>query len=67
MISSLELKLPRYKIIVQACLAEERGQTAKITSQMLWDTSTDNVAQVNFTSVSISSLTIGFNSLASMG
>lgn len=49
---SLALNLPRYKIVIQGALGEEKGQTVQISSQLLWDTSTDNVAQVKYLSVS---------------
>ncbi|EGD83493.1 Tctex1 domain-containing protein 2 [Salpingoeca rosetta] len=40
-----ELKLPRYKFVVQGTIGEQRGEGVKVGARCLWDSDTDNLAQ----------------------
>ena len=42
------LNFPRYKIIVQVSVGENKRQGVLVTSRCLWNTSTDNYASVSF-------------------
>ena len=47
------LKMPRYKIVVQAALGQKRKQGARVASRCLWDINTDNYTSYSFENVSI--------------
>ncbi len=38
------LNFPRYKLVVQAMLGEQKSQGVRIASRCLWDVESDNVA-----------------------
>eukprot|EP00039_Didymoeca_costata_P005362 m.80916 g.80916 ORF g.80916 m.80916 type:complete len:124 (+) comp12785_c0_seq5:25-396(+) len=40
-----ELNYDRYKIVVQASIAEQRGGGAKMAARCFWDSDTDNCAE----------------------
>lgn len=43
-----KLKMPRYKIIVQATIGQLKGQGVRICSRCLWDETTDNYASASY-------------------
>ncbi len=43
-----ERKFPRYKIVVQTVLGQQKGQGLRIASRCLWDVETDNVATYHY-------------------
>lgn len=45
-----ELNFPRYKIIVQVVLGENRHQGVRVASRCLWDAASDNYASFTFKS-----------------
>jgi hypothetical protein len=47
------LVIPRYKIIVQTSIGQQRDQGIRIASRCLWDVSTDNYTTVSYTNVSV--------------
>jgi hypothetical protein len=47
----VNLKLPRFKIVVQTVIGQMRDQGIRIASRCLWDTSTDNYASVQYKNV----------------
>lgn len=53
-----ELIPPRYKIICQTFIGEQRGQGIEIATRCLWSTSTDSCEVVNFKNDSIIATTI---------
>ncbi|XP_046853922.1 dynein light chain Tctex-type protein 2B-like [Xenia sp. Carnegie-2017] len=40
-----DLKLDRYKILVQVVIGEQKGEGVKVACRCLWDSDTDNYAQ----------------------
>jgi hypothetical protein len=42
------LKMPRYKLIVQVTIGQNKDQGVHIASRCLWDTSTDNYASCQY-------------------
>ncbi len=48
-----ELQLPRYKLMVQVVLGENKGAGVQIGSRCLWDPNTDHMAEANFTNDSL--------------
>jgi hypothetical protein len=46
-----ELDYPRYKIVVQVVMGENKLQGVRVASRCLWDPETDNFATYNFRSV----------------
>lgn len=44
-------KFPRYKLIVQTVIGQEKQQDVRVTSRALWDTDHDNHASALFQSV----------------
>jgi predicted nucleotidyltransferase len=47
-----ECNFPRYKIVVQAFIGQQRLQDVRIASRCLWDNDQDNHASATFNSVS---------------
>ena len=47
------LKLPRYKIMVQAVIGEQRGEGVRMGCRCFWDAETDNQASATFTNDSL--------------
>ena len=43
-----ELNIPRYKIVVQVTLGENKGQGVRVASRCLWDHKTDNYATLTY-------------------
>jgi hypothetical protein len=43
-----DLKLPRYKIIVQTSIGQLKDQGIRVASRCLWDVNTDNYASASF-------------------
>ncbi len=50
--SRAALNYPRYKVVVQVVLGQNKHQGVKIASRCLWDTETDNYASFSYTNVS---------------
>lgn len=48
---SAEYHFPRYKILVQTFVGQQRLQDVRITSRCLWDNDNDNHASATFNSV----------------
>lgn len=46
-----ECRFPRYKLVVQAFVGQQRLQDVRIASRCLWDNDTDNHASAVFNSV----------------
>lgn len=46
-----ELKLPRYKYVVNTTIGEQRGAGVKVGAKCLWDSDTDQLAQDIYISV----------------
>lgn len=49
-----DLKLPRYKYLVQVMIGEMRGAGVRCGCRCLWDQNTDKLAEVNFKNVETS-------------
>ena len=47
------LQMPRYKLIVQASVGENKDQGVRIASRSLWDTNTDNYASATYANQSL--------------
>ena len=47
-----DLKYPRYKIVVQCVVGQNKAQGVRVASRCLWDASTDNFASFSFKNVS---------------
>lgn len=47
-----ELKLPRYKFMVQVVIGEQKGEGVRMGCRCFWDSDTDNYASETFTNVS---------------
>lgn len=47
-----ELKLPRYKYLVQVIIGENKGAGVRCGARCFWDQTTDKIAQTHFTNVS---------------
>ncbi len=45
-----ERKFPRYKVVVQTTLGQQKGNGVRVASRCLWDVETDNVATYHFNS-----------------
>ncbi|CAM9098147.1 unnamed protein product [Phaeothamnion confervicola] len=45
-----ELKLPRYKFVVQAILGEQRGEGIRVGNRCFWDADTDSHASETYVS-----------------
>ena len=43
-----ELNIPRYKVVVQVTLGENKGQGVRVASRCLWDHKTDNYATLTY-------------------
>mmetsp|Transcript_106400 Transcript_106400/g.185050 ORF Transcript_106400/g.185050 Transcript_106400/m.185050 type:complete len:125 (-) Transcript_106400:192-566(-) len=48
-----ELLLPRYKIVVQVAIGEQRGQGVRMGSRCFWDADTDNYASETYSNESL--------------
>lgn len=48
-----ELKMPRYKLIVQVTIGENSGQDLRVSSKSLWDVNLDNWGNAVFVNRSI--------------
>ena len=48
-----ELELPRYKLIVQVVIGEQRGQGLRMGCRGFWDVDTDNYAEDTYRSDSL--------------
>jgi hypothetical protein len=48
-----ELALPRYKIVVQVTIGEQRGQGVRMGSRCFWDSDTDSYASETFANESL--------------
>jgi len=44
----MDLKMPRYKIIVQVNIGQMKDQGVRVASRCLWDTATDNYASSSY-------------------
>ncbi len=47
------LNYPRYKIVVQVVLGQNKQQGVRVATRCLWDTETDNYASYTFTNESL--------------
>lgn len=48
-----ELSLPRYKVVVQVVIGEQRGQGVRMGSRQFWDADTDSCASETYTNESL--------------
>mmetsp|Transcript_11156 Transcript_11156/g.32955 ORF Transcript_11156/g.32955 Transcript_11156/m.32955 type:complete len:135 (-) Transcript_11156:83-487(-) len=48
-----ELTLPRYKIVVQVAIGEQRGQGVRMGSRCFWDADTDSYASETYSNESL--------------
>ena len=55
-----ELELPRYKLVVQVVIGEQRGEGVRMGCRGFWDADTDNYAQCTFTNDSIFCVAVAF-------
>ncbi len=46
-----EMRIPRYKIVVQAILGEMKDQGVRVASKCLWDADSDNYASYSYRNV----------------
>ena len=53
--SSVDLSIPSYKIVVQTVIGELGGQGIRVASKCLWDDKNDNWASYTYMNVSYSS------------
>jgi hypothetical protein len=47
-----ELRYPRFKIVVQTVIGQNKAQGARVASRCLWDTDTDNYSSFEYKNVS---------------
>ena len=55
-----ELKLPRYKFLVQVVIGENAGEGVRMGCRCLWDASTDKVAKETFFNDSLFCVAVAF-------
>ena len=48
-----ELALPRYKLVVQVVIGEQRGQGVRMGSRQFWDADTDSCASETYANESV--------------
>jgi len=56
------LKMPRYKIIVQTFVGENKGQGVRVTSKSLWNANFDDYASCSYMNASLFAVVMVFGS-----